>query len=105
MKTFQIKSIVRAAAMYHLYYNGYRDKNDIHDLGSVADEFSCVGTDKKQFKYAIAEYAEALSPQSKRAVRVIEKLINDSVNPDGLTPNKFIFLVAANTMGDAIHAY
>ena len=105
MKRFQIKSIIRAAAMYHLYYNNYRNKDDIKDLGEIADLFSHVEDDKKQFKYAIAEYAEALSPESKKAVNMIERLIMASVNPAGLTPNKFIFLVAAHTIGEAVQVY
>lgn len=104
MKSYLIKSIIRAAACYHLYYNGHsKDKNeDTKDLGYVGDLFSCLET-KQEYKHALAEFDEVLSKNTQSELAVIEALLSEHCSHVGLSKNQFILSCAANTIGDALH--
>jgi len=93
MKKFQVNSIIRAAALYHLYYDGYFNQSD-KNIADMADDFSFIGTDRKEFLNVCDDYNKNISLITKQTSAKIEKSIKKNIKTDNLTPNKLIFIVA-----------
>ena len=94
MKKFQVNSIIRAAALYHLHYSGYSNSTDSKNTGDMADNYSAVGTDRKEFLSICNEYNKAMSPMTKQASAKLEKDIRNNVRIKDLTANKLILNIA-----------
>ncbi len=97
MKEFELKSIVRASAIYNICGMHDNHEPDFDDsnllfLLSTADEFTYVGTDVKQFEFAMDEF-EFLSEVQKHGVQNIEKCILEHVNSKNLNAKEFSYLV------------
>jgi len=96
MKKFEIKAIIKSAALYNLagMYNidSELDDNCILLLLSVADEFSYVGTDSRQNETALDQF-EYLSPVLKARVNEIETLILKNIKPHEMNALELNYLV------------
>lgn len=96
MKEFEIQSIVTAAAIYNLsgMYNcdSEFDDNSILFLLSTADEFTYVGTDLRQYEFAMDEF-DFFTESQKTKVYEIESLIFENVNPGELSTKEFSYQV------------
>jgi len=96
MKKFEIKAIIKTAALYNLagMYNIDNEFDDNTNLLilSTADEFSFVGTSKAQYETALDQY-DYLSHVLKSRVKEIETLILKNIKPHEMNAKELNYLV------------
>lgn len=96
MKKFEMQAIVIAAAIYNLSgmdnFESEFDDNTTLFLLSTADEFTYVGTDKKQYEFAMDEFA-FITESQKTKISEIESKIFKNINPAELNAREFSYKV------------
>lgn len=96
MKQFEIQAIVTAAAIYNLSgmynFDSEFDDNTTLFLLSTADEFTYVGTDKKQYEFAMDEF-DYITESQKVKIYEIESQIWKNINPSELSAKEFSYQI------------